>query len=403
MKLKATTLACLIALAISTPVIAQTEVEKLRKEVDELNKKAEEWEAYQSVKKKMQTDVSSLNKKAEEWEEWKAPKTLVHMSGFADVGYASAEGTPGSFSMGSFSPIFHYQFADSFMLEAELDFQLDEAGATEAGVDYMTIDWFVNDYAALIAGKFLSPLGQFRQNLHPSWINKMAAAPAGFGHDQAAPNADVGIMVRGGYLMKSSNSVNYALYVANGPTLEDDGGGGIEMIETPGLNVDGDGKKVFGGRFGFYMPKPRVDIGVSLAGGQIAVRTSTNPFAYEAPRSYGVLGADFTWRIASLDIRGEYIQQEYGALAGSVAPAAGKWAAWYVQTAYRVPTTNWEGVLRYGSYDTPDPAKDVNQATIGVNYLFASNLVAKLNYEQNTNPGGGVAPNRLLVQMAYGF
>ena len=63
--------------------------------------------------------------------------------------------------------------------QISLDFpeiEIDDAGETETNLEYLTIDWFINDYMALIAGKFLSPIGQFRQNLHPSWINKLPSA-----------------------------------------------------------------------------------------------------------------------------------------------------------------------------------------------------------------------------------
>ncbi len=404
MKTKLTSLACFIGLAISSNTMAQTEIEKLRSEVDALNKKAQEWEAYQSVKQKMEQDVSLLNDKAKEWEEWKAPKTLVHLAGFADVGYTDRQDQTGSFSFGGFSPIFHYQFADQFMLEAELEFEITEAGKSEASIGYLTIDWFVNDYVALVAGKFLSPLGQFRQNIHPSWINKLASAPTGFGHDQAAPNADVGFMARGGYLMQSNNSFNYALYIANGPTLEADGSE-IDMIETPGLGKDGDGSKTVGGRFGMFFPDSKFEFGLSFATGKVSVRSGTSPnYSYDASRSYDVAGADFNWRPAGIDLRGEFIQQEYGAESSSVAPDSGQWQAWYLQAAYRFSGTNWEAVARIGEYDTPTNSKDVEQITLGANYLFATNLVGKLSYEFNDNPNAGLtAADRVLVQLAYGF
>ncbi len=88
MKYKALTIT--MGLLLSAGVAADTELEQLRSEVDSLNKKAKEWEAYQNQKNKMVTDVASLNEKAREWEEWKAPKTLVHMAGFADVSFISA-------------------------------------------------------------------------------------------------------------------------------------------------------------------------------------------------------------------------------------------------------------------------------------------------------------------------
>lgn len=380
MKIKLITLACMLGLAVSATATAASELEKLR------------------------TEVNALNAKAKEWEEWKAPKTLIHLAGYADVGYADTEGQPGSFNVGTFSPIFHYQFSDMVMLEAELEFEIDEAGKSEVGIDYLTIDYFMNDYAALIMGKFLSPLGQFRQNLHPSWINKMASAPVGFGHDQAAPNAEVGLMLKGGFPTGNGSS-NYALYVGNGPTLEFDGVDEIEMIETPGLNKDGEGKKVVGGRYGLFFPDQQLDIGLSAATGETSIRTgASGSYAYETGRSYDALGFDFAWRVVGLDLRGEYIKQEVGNQATSVAPTGGEWVAWYVQAAYKFNNSNWEAALRYSEYDSPHASEDRNQSAIGVNYVFSGNFIAKLNYEVNENPNAGqTASDRTLVQLAYGF
>ncbi len=380
MKIKLITLACMLGLAVSTSATAASELEKLRSEVD------------------------ALNTKAKEWEEWKAPKTLVHLAGYADVGYVDTEAESGSFNVGTFSPIFHYQFSDMVMLEAELEIGIDEGGKSEVGVDYLTIDYFMNDYAALIVGKFLSPLGQFRQNLHPSWINKMASAPVGFGHDQAAPNAEVGIMVKGGFKTGNGTS-NYALYVGNGPTLELEAPDEIEMIETPGLNKDGEGKKVVGGRYGLFFPEQQLDIGLSAASGETSIRQgSSGSYTYEPGRSYDALGFDFAWRVVGFDIRGEYIKQEVGDDVTSVAPTGGEWVAWYVQAAYKFNNSNWEAALRLSDYDTPHASQDRNQTAIGVNYVFSSNFIGKLNFEINENPNAGLtASDRTLVQLAYGF
>ena len=384
MKFKLTTLACILGMAFGSSAIAATEAA--------------------SDIKKLRSEVDALNAKAKEWEEWKAPKTLVHLSGFANVDYTQVDGKPGSFGTGGFSPIFHYQFADKVMLEAELEFESDADGKSEAAIGYMTIDYFVNDSAAIVMGKFLSPLGQFRQNLHPSWINKMASAPVGFGHDQAAPNADVGFMLRGGFT-SDSGSQNYAVYVANGPTLEQSGGE-IEMIETPGLNADNDGKKVIGGRYGVFIVDQQLDIGFSAAVGGTSARSGSAPsYTYEtSTRSYNVVGFDLGWRVAGFNIKAEYIKQTIGDDAASAGTEGGSWAAWYTQASYKIGGTDWELVGRLSSYDTPHTATDRNQAAIGLNYVYASNVVTKLNYEKNTNPNAGqTADNRLLVQLAYGF
>jgi len=163
--------------------------------------------------------------------------------------------------------------------------------------------------------------------------------------------------VRGGFpAFGGFNRVTYALYVGNGPTLEADGGE-IEMIETPGLGGDPDGKKVVGGRLGLFLAQRRLELGISGATGKVATE-------------------------------------------------GGTWRAWYLQAAYRFRPTQWEAVARYADYDTPHDSQDLRQWTLGVNYVFAPNIVAKLAYELNDNPNTGVAPSvddRMLVQMSYGF
>jgi hypothetical protein len=125
------------------------------------------------------------------------------MSGFQLAGYASfdyenEENGDGSFAGVKFAPIFHYQYGDIFLFEAEVEFTVDSDGETETELEYAAGTFFINDYMGLQVGKFLSPLGQFVQNLHPSWINKLPSAPVGFGHDGAAPTSNVGIALRGG-------------------------------------------------------------------------------------------------------------------------------------------------------------------------------------------------------------
>jgi hypothetical protein len=329
--------------------------------------------------------------------------TQFHMGGYAAVGYASSSPGDSEFNVGSFSPIFHYLYRDLVMLESELEFEVSETGDTEMALEYAAVDLFLNDNMTLVGGKFLSPLGQFRQNTHPSWVNKMPSAPPGFGHDQAAPNAEVGAELRGGVAM-GDNTANYAVYIGNGPALEPDNFAvptSIEKIETPGIGADGDGNKVVGGRLGLFLPGPKLEFGVSAATGKAGEWDGLDPPSFNGNvHSYQALGADVAYRPGNFDLRGEFIEQKVGDAAGV---SGGTWQAWYLQAAYRALPSNWEMVARYGQYSTPDPAVDINQAAVGVNYLFSSNTMAKLAYESNENPGGGTAPNRVLLQLAYGF
>lgn len=356
----------------------------------------------------VQQQIDALQQQVDDAAEWKHPGTLIHMAGYADVGYVDTESSDGSYVVGTFSPIFHYQYKDLVMLESELELELGETGETELAVEYVTIDIFLNDYVALVMGKFLSPIGQFRQNLHPSWINKQPTAPIGFGHDEAAPNAEVGLQFRGG-VPAGSVKLNYALYAGNGPALEADAGEGeLEMIETPGLNADGDGNKVYGGRIGVYVPAIKLEVGASAAAGKAAVwDPDADPVTYERSRDYQVIGADFAVKVFSVDLRGEYVKQMVGELASSVAPEEAEWSAWYTQVAYLISPIKLEIALRYGAYNTPHRSLNRTQSAISFNYLFANNVIGKLAYESNDNPNDlqpkAKVDNRFLVQLAYGF
>jgi len=353
--------------------------------------------------------IEELQQQVAEAAEWKAPNTLIHMAGYADVNFVSVENSNGdgsnSFSTASFAPIFHYQYKNSVMLETELAFSVNELGETEVEMEYFTIDYVLNDNAILVMGRFLSPLGQFRQNFHPSWINKLPSAPQGFGHGGAAPIADVGAQLRGGFKIGSSISANYAAYIGNGVAAEmsaadnDD----LEEAHSPGFNADQDGNKNIGGRFGIYMPDNKLDLGLSWATGKAgeiynpdaAPDLSANDF--NVKRDWDFIGADFTWHMGGLDIRGEYLKQSYGARGAS---ATADFDASYIQVAYRFPSTKWEVVARTSTYTNPEGTLD--RSTAGVNYIFNSNIVAKAAFESNSNDAN-TAEDRMLVQMAYGF
>jgi hypothetical protein len=358
------------------------------------------------------------------------------MSGYADVGYANGDNEDGSFNIGTFAPIFHYQYRDLVMLESELEFEISEEGETELALEYLTVDLFLNDYVTLVGGKFLSPLGQFRQNLHPSWINKLTSAPLGFGHGGAAPISEVGFQARGGFPL-GNMFANYAAYVGNGPELNAtfaDGEFALEGIAAGGFGKDADGKKVYGGRFGF-LPIPGLEIGLSAATGKAAVTAlelthgdeeapgeqgeqdpdedemgSEEPelagdLGNEPPRDYDVFGLDFAWGFNNFRLRGEYIRSKVGPDdVGITASSGASWKTWYAQASYQFPLTKWEAALRYGDFNGPQASQDQKQWAVGLNYLLSSSVIGKLSYEFNDGePGAQSDADRWMFQLAYGF
>ncbi len=335
--------------------------------------------------------------------EWKNTSSVTHLAGYASADYVSPENGNAAF-VANFNPMFHYMYRDRVLWESELAIELDEDGETEVELEYSTIDIFLNDNLILVAGKFLSPLGNFRQNLHPSWINKLPSAPPGFGHDGAAPAADVGVQLRGGINLLGHKRFTYAGYVANGPKLigED---GEIHGIETEGVASDPDDSKIVGGRISL-LPIPKLELAVSAAYGDAAVVENDDlEFEGDPKRDYEVLGVDASYQWNNLDLRGEYIMQDIADEETSIAPEGGKWESWYLQSAYKFgPQAKWEGVIRYTDFTSPHADESQEQWAFGVNYLFTPSAMVKLGYESNTGLAGEVTDDdRWQVQIAYGY
>lgn len=364
---------------------------------------------------KLIAEVAKLKEDVQQAAEWKEPSTLIHMAGYSDIGYSDGNhSATGDFSVGSLSPIFHYQYRDLVMLESEMAIEIEPSGTTKTTLEYLTIDLFINDYMTFLGGKFLSPIGQFRQNIHPSWINKLPSAPPGFGHDGAAPVSETGMQIRGGFPIGSVRT-NYALYISNGPELATEytttNDFELDGVLGEATNTDRDNKKAVGGRLGI-IPTAGLEIGLSAASGKATITaienssTGTPPaLANEVARDYNVLGFDFAWHLSSFILRGEYVETRVGsANTGTSASTAGKWSTGYIQASYQFFPSKYEPVLRYTHYDPTDSRKDQDQWAIGLNYLFTSSVIGKVAYEVNNGiKNTSTDHNRFLIQLAYGF
>jgi hypothetical protein len=326
---------------------------------------------------------------------------IFHVAGYADATYSDAQGEAGSTAVITLAPIFHVQIGERFLLEAEMELEADDRGGQESALEYATVNWLLTDSAALVVGKFLSPAGYYFQNLHPSWINKLAAAPAGFGHGGAAPLTDVGLQLRGGRVL-GSGQINYAVYVANGPRL------GLEGMEGLDLNVEGsrtnrDAERVWGGRLG-WLPSARLEIGASLARGEVVLDPGEMGSMLEPSRRYQVDGVDVAWQPnTALEFRGEWIRQRVGDAAESAVTDGATWRAWYLQGAYRFGADRWAAVLRIGDSLSPHGESTFQQTALGLNFLAGTRTQVKATWEFNDSQTAEAAADRLLLQFAHGF
>ena len=364
----------LLVLVLATALAAQEDTVQMQKDIDSLKASVAELHRAQATN----ADSSFM------------------LSGYAAAGYAYAEDTDGGFDVVQFSPIFQYAYGDLVLFTGELEAKVNEDLETSVDMEYAAINLFLNDYMVLVAGKFLSPLGQFRQNLHPSWINKLPTEPIGFGEDGAAPVSFTGLEMRGGVPLGDMPS-NYAIFVANAPVLElNDAEDAIGAIAAEGATASDTAGYTVGLRYAID-PLSNCEIGVSGAIGKAALEG-------EGKRDYSVFDADFTWHIDALDLKAEYSEQSVGKLASSVVPDEYTWRAWYAQAAYQFYTVHLEPVVRYGVFHPADSAFDRDQVALGLNYLYAPSVIAKAVYEINhADEAAEYDDNRFLLQLAFGF
>ncbi len=365
--------------------LAQEEsVEQIRSQIEELQRRLDR------VEKEAKAEERSLTK-------W-------HLAGYTDASYIStdADGVEDTFALGHFNPVFHWMYRDMLLFESELEFELED-GETEVALEYAQLDYFVNDRLTFVAGKYLSPVGQFQERLHPTWVNKMPDAPAGFGHGGAQPLSDVGIQVRGGIPL-GGNIATYSLAVGNGPQ------GGHHGVELEGFAEDNNDDKAVSGRLGFVMPGPGFEIGASFMTAKVPGEEALAGPVTEG--DFELLGVDLAYTKGPWDLRAEYLDSELDEFFGAAAHGAAttslipktEWEAWYVQLARQFG--KWEPVVRYGELEI-DGFFDEGartQGAVGLNYLFAPSLIGKVAY-QSTDPDAPAEEDfdRIWLQIAYGF
>lgn len=383
---------------LTTPAFAQSDPDRIAELEEQISVLAQQiGELHSEVTTANQVAIKATQSATQ----WKDATSVTHMSGYASADYVSVENGPAAFGV-NFNPMFHFLYDSKILWEAELEFEATEDGGTNIGLEYSTIDWFISDNLTLIAGKFLSPIGNFRQNQHPSWINKLPSAPPGFGHDGAAPVSEIGLQLRGVTIIGSNSRITYAAYLGNGPKIESDDGE-IHSVEAEGFASDADGEMVFGGRI-VFLPIPALELAISGATGDVAVVENDHvELSGDPTRGYSVFGFDASYRWNNLDLRAEFVSQEVDPQPLSVAPEGAKWETWFAQAAYKFGD-KWEGVVRYTDFTSPHADDTQEQLAFGFNYLITPSAMVKFAYESNKGElGEKTDADRWIVQFAYGY
>lgn len=340
------------------------------------------------------------------------------IAGYAETGLAISDRETQSgttFLSGSLNPGLYVQYKDLLLFESEIEIAATEDGDTEVAVEFAQIDIFLHDYVTLVAGKFLSPVGQYQERLHPAWINRLPSSPPGFSHDGLQPGAEVGVQLRGG-IPAGRSRFTYALAIGNGPRFA---GHGSPMQE--GFTDDDNSNKAISGRIGF-LPVPYLEFGGSIMRSRARI-VSEETLETLPDVGFNIWGLDAAYTRGPWDVRAEFLSGTRSAydlmMDGEVMPVPKlKLTAWYAQVAYRLSGItqqrifqNFEPVVRYGEYRVKGLDELAEEAQekrwdFGLNYWFAPQFVlhGALELRRFTaREEGERNDTRFLLQFGYGF
>lgn len=408
------------------------EMENIKQEVRELHELlSKNQQASQEAGQKAE-QASRVASQAEQRAVYpEVQDTIWHLAGYASVGMEfQTKSDQNDFLSGQFNPVFHFQFRDIILFEGELEIEVDEDGNTEFGLEYAQINVLAHNNAVVVIGKYLSPVGQFQERLHPSWINKFTSAPAGFGHDGVQPISDVGAQIRGGVAIGERSRFSYVFAVGNGPRMN---GEGLAVFE--GFGNDDNNNKSIGGRISI-LPFPYLEIGGSYLEGDVT--------GLEAPAEVGhvdslavqneedhleptsasvkVFGFDAAFTKGPWDVRFEFLKSVRDPINSFeeeeeeivMLPKLTQ-KAWYAQIAYRLselsdspfihrlePAFRFGKVTAEGNHHLEEHAH--KRTNLGLNYWIAPSAVAKFSVEWRKFFDEETLDEFLVqLQVAYGF
>ena len=284
------------------------------------------------------------------------------------------------------NPVLLVPLGDRWLIESRAEFegqfQRPPDGGSYGGpvtkhVDYAQIDYIANPYLTVTAGRFLTPFGIFNERLYPVWIRFLQPDPLIL-PIRTAPSD--GAMFRGGFPVNSRANLNYALYVSATSI-------GIGSVDS---------ERHVGGRMGFFLARPRLEVGGSWQ--KTLQDDRKNAFGFH-----------MSWQPAKLplSLRSEYARAFEG-------------SGYWVEGAYRLTQVPfWQKAMRHTEFvargqqffvgaigaDAESalglPGANTREADFGVNYFLRDGMKGIFSYGRQFSSAGNF--NQWSVGLAYRF
>lgn len=283
----------------------------------------------------------------------------------------------------SVSPLLLFPLGDRWLIEGKGSYsdtyttnaQGDYVGKASYGLSYLQTD-FITKYVTVTAGRFVAPFGVYGERLAPNWIRALQLSPL---INSTFSGSAAGGMFRGGFPAGTMKvNFNYAAYFSVANTNH--------ILATD---------RSTGGRIGFFLPGPRLELGASFQ--QVL----------QSDRAHAA-GMHFIWQPnrVPLTLRSEFVRS-----------SGTKGSGYWIESAYRLSQVPYLRRLelvgrgqQFFAAANLKPAvikklgalgKDTQQADFGMNYYWRSDVRASASYGRQFILGKN--SNLWTVGMTYRF
>ena len=451
---------CALGLAMPARLAAQvneTDFSELRKMVQEMNARMRQLEqahdqdqkAHESDQKQIQQlreQLGETQKTASDAQQKAEQVQPVHpvpgegnashnftMVGDAEIQFGKAYGGHSAFTLADFAPIFLFRSRDNVLFEAGFDITLqngqtsllqttqqpntahDTGTSTSVSLSFAQLDYLLSDYATLVAGEMLLPLGTYSER-GAGWLNKIPDDPMPRG---LLPGTGAGAQLRGAVpIGDAGQTLTYSVYGANGPSSVDGSGSAFTLDSgsnrLSNLDVGGNigvtssgtfgnlhGSPSGGGRLGVFYPwKPHYDFELGISG-----QSGTWDDADKQLWTAGVIDAALHLS-PFFEAKGEYVQSWWQTTdLGTLTPHG-----WWMQAAYKLAGLNLEvpyvsNLELVGRFDHANDffSAKTDRYTLGYVYYFSNTLLFEGDYEFIHSSDPTQSHDAFVFQLSYGF
>jgi hypothetical protein len=262
-------------------------------------------------------------------------------------------------------------------------------GETEVNLEYAQSDIFLNDHLQLEIGKMLLPFGDFIEDLHPAWINRMISHPLPYREEVGLmPFSTTGVQLRGGVQWGAEGQdLDYSVIFANAPAFELPSVVGSPLtFNNVKLNTNG---IAYGGRLRLYPLPLDADVGRLEIGG------STYDGKWLDGLWFTSWGVDAAYHNGPFELWGEYLQTKRRMAAPTNADNR---QGWYVLAGYQLSDLHF----------TPEIDKYLRRLELVARYSGQNQRAVVVDPDSPMVPGNGIDVSSSLItpharEVALGF